>query len=1053
VIPSTVLSESLSVSILAVPALVRWLQGRRLVRQLDDPAFPELRLAAGQRLIGVVAVCLVAGLVLGPRFVALKLLVATVALFAADHASRKVIFCETRGVLAYLSHSMRFTLAMFGVWFLLALTPAVVLAAGPAGAVAAILLAVSSALWVHFGGHVFPALLRAASLDRPEVQPLLDRIIGLARCPRPVVLQADAPGGYWVNAFAIPSLHQPGVLFTTDLLRASTPAEIAAIFAHEIAHLEWYTRRRVLQRDLTVLLLSAIASTTVLWAGPGSAVTPALIWIWPLMCIILFVAAQSRQQALEHQSDLRALELTGDAEALVSSLTKIHHLLRLPRRWQGDMQAKQSHPSLAARLRAIREAAGGESRAPTSEAPPELVVRGAGAEAVVLTADHVHWLRGVPAGAEADARSLLDAAGDRRSIRYEDLSDLRLDVRGGKGRHLVAVDGSGTVLRIDLRPKDVAAVKDRLQRVDVRLPGTGREVTSAMQGESRRKWLGRIWGVFAVLLGLLPPFSLPLFVTGALVVWRPARATLAAAAAVGLGLLLVGHPIHSFELGPFALPFAAETVLGFVFLFELISRVRARIEDPASSGRRTAIVLSTLAAFYLVAGVGRLGSPLPWMQFHQWARFGYGLTLALLALAAATLTLQPRWRRALAVAPAMLAGLLLLGGTLWFRDRFGDDPLGERTAPLVVEDLQLERVRERAMDGYVTEVRISPTGERLATRRVREAQRFEIELPDGGAASLEALDLAFLDDRSVVRLLARGDGLTLETLRLGSSPEPLAEVSLPSLTMPRLAIDASGSSWEVTGTDAYRSTGMRLSGSFGSPDHHTAQWDVGTSENSYLSAMTMNAAPAAVAVMGRIDFDGPAILATYLGPFGGYTPVSEISLVEETGPSPIALTTMNVQCLRSAVGQTRFFCSTYDPEGVTRLWSIDWKARRLDAVGTLPGVFHSAVPASPGRALFVGFNGDPLWFDDNDRQVRRLVTGEPAELGDEQDEIADAPPQWFLNFSPAAFSYGARYHAADVRGRFIALAAYRDGASVVVVHRLPDRLAGTDPTRHARLGE
>lgn len=1055
--PSTLASESLSVAILAVPALVRWLQGRRLVGQLDDPAFPELRLNANHRLAIVVGVSLVLGLLVSPRLAAFKILLAILALFAADHSSRRIIFNESRGLAAYLAHSMRFTVAMFGIWILLALTPALVTAAGSAGVATAILLAMTCVLWVHLGGHVFPALLRATPLDRPDLRPEFDKILDRSRCPRPAVVQADAPGGYWVNAFAIPSHYRPAVLFTQDLLRALTPSEIAAIFAHEVAHLEWFSRRRLLQRDLAVLVLSGIIASGVIWAGPDSTLTRVLIWVWPLVCFVPLIAAQSRQQALEHRADLRALELTGDAEALISGLTKIHHLLRLPRRLRGDLQAKQSHPSLAARLRAIRQAAGGTGDAHDSPPLPDLIVHGADArtlgDAAVFGADHVHWLRRVPDGTASDTDSFLEAAGDRRSIRYEDLSDLRLDIRGSSGRHLVATDRDGATLKLDLKPADVATVKNRLQQVDGRLPGTQREVTAAMQGTTHRRWLGRIWGLLAALLGLLPPYSLPLTIAGVLVAWRPARATIAAAAAIGIGLLLVGLPVQGFQLGPIEFPFAAETLLGFILLFELVSRVRARTEDPVSTARWTTIVFGLLAACYLAAGLWRLGSPLPWMQLHQWARFGYGLILVLLGLAAAMLTLQPRSRRVLAVAPAMLAMLLLLGGTLWFRDHFGDDPLGQRIAPLAVEQVHLERLEEWPTDGYVTAVRISPSGKLLATRQALTTHGFDLHRPEHETTYIEAIDLVFLDDERIAVLHDRDGGLTLEVLRCGDLQEPLSEFRLPALTMPKLVIDPTGSAWEVTGTDVYQSVGLRLSGRFDSPDFLRTQWDVSDSVDSYLTAMAINAAPAALAVMGRIDFDGPAMLATYLIPFGGYSPLWEVALVDEAGARSLALTTMNVQCLQSALGQERFFCTTYDPEGVTRLWSVEQGAQRLEPVGTLPGIYHTAVPAAPGQLLLVGFDGDPLWFDGDARLIRRLRTEEPPESGDGRQSNAEALPRWFLDYNPDAFSYGARHQAADVRGRLLALASYRDGRSSVVLHRLPEWNAIADPSRQAQLAE
>jgi Zn-dependent protease with chaperone function len=65
------------------------------------------------------------------------------------------------------------------------------------------------------------------------------------------------------------------VLFSNALLDALTPAEVTAILAHEMGHIEHYTRRRLLWMSLTsigligfaTLVLPRIASASMKPAG------------------------------------------------------------------------------------------------------------------------------------------------------------------------------------------------------------------------------------------------------------------------------------------------------------------------------------------------------------------------------------------------------------------------------------------------------------------------------------------------------------------------------------------------------------------------------------------------------------------------------------------------------------------------------------------------------------------------------------------------------------------------------------------------------------------
>jgi len=70
-----------------------------------------------------------------------------------------------------------------------------------------------------------------------------------------------------VNAFALASVLTPGVAFTGALAKALDPDEQAAVFAHEVAHLEYFNRRRLVGG-------SAVLSVLILLATVGAAVVP-----------------------------------------------------------------------------------------------------------------------------------------------------------------------------------------------------------------------------------------------------------------------------------------------------------------------------------------------------------------------------------------------------------------------------------------------------------------------------------------------------------------------------------------------------------------------------------------------------------------------------------------------------------------------------------------------------------------------------------------------------------------------------------------------------------
>jgi Zn-dependent protease with chaperone function len=933
------LREALSFLLSVAPAAYLWWVGRRLVQRIDDPAFPELRFARGQRLGVVIAVCLVSSLALSIDFAALKLGLAVLGLLAANYPARREIFGETWGLLGYLSFILRFWLGMLGVWLLIAWMPMVIGSLGDYAVVVAVLLVALAVLWGHFNAEAFAWIAGAGQLDEPDLETRFEEILARAECREPRLLRLDTRGGFMVNAFALPAFRRPAVLFSSDLLAALTVDETAAIFAHEVGHLEYFDRRRLLRRNLVIWGLFAGLLAATVWLGVESSAFVTLTWVWPLAILVLLAALVAGSQGREHDSDVRAVELTGDPEAIVTALTKIHRLMRMPRRWRESSEGRLSHPSLARRVRAIREAAGVGEGDDGAKVPSEVIVlRGAAepSEIVVLAADRLHWLQGLDDDVGLEPRAVLQAAHDCRSIRYSELADLRLEVRGMGGRYLKAVDSRGSTLRLAIRQEDVGRVKDVLARIDLQVRDTAPGAAAKVVAESKNRRNSRVLASLAGLSALLPPISLPLAVAAALALIRPSRASLAAVGAIGVAAGLLGLR----GLGDAsALLAVLEVVLGCMLLYTAVDRYRKALDEPKASWKLPAVVLGGLALLYLAGGAALLGSPLPATQLHLWARYHPGTTVVLLGLAGALLSSRRRaayWPAGAAVA---LAGLLVVVGTLWFRDSFADDPLAVGRPAAQVGSTQLQLVREIQIDGQAYDLRLAPSGARIAAFFVgKQRSGFQVELADGGFVTIQAADLAFLDDERVAVLrYKKGGGLSLQVLELGAEPLMEYEIEIETVTDPVLRVDPLDGRWEVAGALLYEGQATLLSGEIGSDAYQRSDWSFATPDDAYLTTFETNAGGPALAVTTWLEYGSFTGILMGLSPLAQYSLPGAIWAVGASDQTRLVTTAAHVWCAEPLARQQVFTCVSTHPESVTAIWSVDAVSGRVRFVARIPG--------------------------------------------------------------------------------------------------------------------
>lgn len=202
-----------------------------------------------------------------------------------------------------------------------------------------------------------------AQQELPDLYAILAELAERARLPRvPRLIYIPSR---MIQAFTVHLRRGPAIAITDGLLRGLEPREIAAVLAHEIAHVRHGDIRIMTIADVVTKLTRsfAFAGMVLVFVNlplylVGGAPAP---WIAILLMIaaptisVLLQLALSR--AREYDADHTAVELSGDPEALASALVMLE-------RYQGRMWEQmvmpgyrlpepsllRSHPATADRL-------------------------------------------------------------------------------------------------------------------------------------------------------------------------------------------------------------------------------------------------------------------------------------------------------------------------------------------------------------------------------------------------------------------------------------------------------------------------------------------------------------------------------------------------------------------------------------------------------------------------------------------------------------------------------------------------------------------------------
>ncbi len=591
---------ALVVALLPLP--VAYLLGRRLLGHVDEPTFAEEwfrhRVAMSKLAIGA----WVAASVLAAKWAAAWIVVTALASWIGNFRTHQRLHNEVWSLGEFLVWRTRYALGVIAFWILLLAAPLLIAVYGQEWALPLLVVLV---VWQLAYERI---LLRAV-----DAQPITDEalnarfapIIAKATCPEPRVASIGPRQGFFANAFAMPGPRRGSVLLTDTLLRSLEPDEKAAIFAHEMAHLEELTPRKTSQRQgwLTAWLVLGIL---VAWAAArdSHAVALAVGIVWPLLLIAGATIRRRRHMGHEAASDARSVELCGDVNALIRALTKLHLLGRLPRRWDSAREARLTHPSLARRIQALRAKYAVADGAAPAAVPFETLIlksRKRAGNYFLLDLTVARWLSGVPLQTPETAEALTNAARSIQQIPFGDLTALHVRPTM-TGPLLVFRQGTSATRSFPMHRHDTAAVQAALDRLDIHLGAMPLARSTPIE-----KPLPRVVTAFAFILSATAG-SIPAMLAAVVAFVTPVPSTMAAAGAAAVVAALAGVLGHPSAVAPekHDVTFLSLAVLGVFGCIALALAFRGR-GDRRPKGS-TWVVIAMMVAGALVGALPMLVS-------------------------------------------------------------------------------------------------------------------------------------------------------------------------------------------------------------------------------------------------------------------------------------------------------------------------------------------------------------------------------------------------------------------------------------------------------------
>ncbi len=749
---------------LVMPPLAAWIWGRRLVRGRNDPRLPERWLAYFGSLAKLGLLCasglLVAADAAGLPLALLLLLVTAAGSFPA----RRALLDESWGLGSFLAFVLRFSLPLFLFWLVLAAAPAAVMATGPWQGPAAVTLAALLLLWSYSLGGALPALMRARPVESPALTDRFRQLLSRSSLPAsmpPALLQAGPAGGIWAQILSVPDPRQPSVIIGRVLLDKLDADEAVALLAHNVAALEDLRRNGRIRRALRTLLLVAGAVGAVPWA---MAAVPdfatAIRSFWLMLVLVIWSRSVIGEQRKIASRDRRAVELSGDPEALVRALVKAHEVANLPRRWNHDVNEAGLVASLAARIQNIRQSAGMVGQNLDEEVVLESREPGRFA---ILGPEQVWFLEGVTQ-ADPDAAVVRQRAGSSRAFAYRSLAALNVKLGMDGLAVLTATTPDGQSLRLPLATASIERAQRALEIVEGKVPP--RTITQAQLTS-----LAVMAWSFLVLAAAMAP-AIPALVVAPLLLSRRRHsfAPFLAWSVVALGAGLLGlADLGGTSPEPLIGALAALVASG---LLAVVARHLSRLA-PTEIWRSYGLTIGMFGACALIGFPAGLNDA----AAEGFALDSVQLAGPLFAAGMAVLLLARYRRRLWARGLALVLGLAVLAPVVVGTDavRFcSQRTLFPSKGPLLGAAKQLpswpalppaRRILE--VPAGLEEVGVSADGQRVfgadPSDHGRDGERrFQIWDGEEQVEELAAVKLAFIDDRRLLAVRRDGGELFVE---------------------------------------------------------------------------------------------------------------------------------------------------------------------------------------------------------------------------------------------------------------------------------------------------
>jgi Zn-dependent protease with chaperone function len=896
--------------VVLAPALVAWWTGRALARNPDDPLIAERLMAARLRARLALVISWVALAVVAFDQARWLVLLMIVCRALAAYPNRRALQGETWNPIQYLWFVCRFTAAFFGFWLLLMYAPTITMAAGRADWFAAAALGIVLLLWHRRFPDTVRAIMRSRPVTDPELADRLSQLSQRASVPAPRFEIVPMGGGVLPNAVALPGRRRSTVLMTSTFAERFDRDEIVAVCAHEIAHLEHFSGRR-LQRLYFATIGLVVGGVMI--APLTKAVMPGAE-PWAFTCWVVFVFSMQAIRARNRQknetaSDVRSVELTGDGEALVRALTKLHAMARVPRRWDARFERNATHPSLARRIKAIREAAG---RASATLQHSETFA--SGSFAVTLEHDRLHW----------------NDSGLAQSVSYTRLTELRLDVPRGKPARLIAVDRTGQRWTFAIDAADISRIQHALDVVDVQLGAAPAPPTVSAVAVRLVAAMTALVAASATHIAVLLPLTL--------LIARPSAALAAGAAAAALASALVVWR-DGLTIAAGWMWWAGTLTICSAALMALAWSGR-KDDAPAPVARPLAILALSTAiawAFVFLSGTSAV-------RLHQSAQASPSAIVLPVALAGALAWSRRRAIRRAATPVALIAALIFAIGSRTYVESFGRDRFLAQGPALQLEALTPRGLSEVDLPerDTLTAIRLSPNGAHVALGsddEDTERRVFYVGAVSGPFEPIECDDVLFVDDSRLITIQHTHDAVLLREMAVAPDPSIVRERRLEHVKSARVTVNRSARTWTVLGYGAGDEI-VRIEGPVGADGAEVEKrWpnSPGDAQNGWVQPI---AASSDQVLMRRSRYRAAILGSGYITAlayaFGPSWVESDFWIVGRDGTRPLGTSGLNVDCHSKQDGGGHPACSAFDGTHTT-LFTLDLETGRLDAKATLPG--------------------------------------------------------------------------------------------------------------------